>query len=186
MANLILGLLMIRSLTIYEIKTTLERKISPFYAASLGAIQTALKKLMDSGCIVFEQKTENGRRKKIYSITPVGKSTFLKWLGSEIPVNKFNNEASLRVFFFGFISAEERASLIRNYVERLKIECDELIAYQANIKLPELSPEIQMIARFQLESLDFAGNEIINEYQWFLSLLEKLEKEVRNGKVILS
>ena len=178
MANLILGLLMIRSLTIYEIKVTLEQKISPFYAASLGAIQTALKKLLQNEFIIFEAVVDKGRKKKIYSITPNGRAAFLKWLSSEIPVNKFNNEAPVRVFFFGFITPTERYKLIQNYVERLKIECDEIIAFQKDVKLPELSEQMQMVARFQLESLDFAANEIMNEYQWFQSLLDQLEKDL--------
>ena len=177
MANLILGLLMIRSLTIYEIKITLERKISPFYAASLGSIQIALKKLMSSACITFEQKIENGRKKKIYSISPVGKTAFLEWLRSEIPVNKFNNEASLRIFFFGFITAPERVELIRSYVTRLKTECDEIIAYQASVNGIDVSSDMQTVVKFQLESLDLAVNEILREYEWFHNLLERLEKE---------
>jgi DNA-binding PadR family transcriptional regulator len=178
MANLILGLLMIRSLTIYEIKVTLEQKISPFYAASLGAIQIAIKKLINGECITFEAVIENGRKKKIYSITPCGKKVFLDWLRSEIPVNKFNNEALLRVFFLGFLSAEERVPLIRNYIQRLKIECDEITDYQKNVKMPELSEQMKIIAEFQLEALDYGTKEVVNEYQWFQALLERLEKDL--------
>jgi DNA-binding PadR family transcriptional regulator len=169
MANLILGLLMICSLTIYEIKVTLEQKISPFYSASLGAIQTALKKLLTNGYIDFEQVVENGRRKKIYSISAKGRSVFLDWLRSEIPVNKFNNEALLRVFFLGFLPDEERAPLIRKYVERLKNECEEIESYQANVKIPDVDQNMKIVAEFQLETLDFGVREIKNEYQWFQS-----------------
>ena len=70
MAYLILGLLMLRSLTIYDIKNTLEKKISPFYSASFGSIQTAVKKLLANQYVGFTQKVEHGRNKKEFFITP--------------------------------------------------------------------------------------------------------------------
>ena len=69
MAFLILGLLMIRSLTVYDIKTILEKKISPFYAASYGSIQAAVRKLLKNEHVTFTEKVEKGRNKKVYSIT---------------------------------------------------------------------------------------------------------------------
>jgi DNA-binding PadR family transcriptional regulator len=177
MANLILGLLMIRSLTIYEIKITLERKISPFFAASLGAIQIALKKLLASGSIIFAETIDHGRRKKIYSITTLGKEQFLSWMHSDIPVNKFNNEALLRVFFFGFIPAATRITLLKKFIAQLNEIYNEMLDFQQTLTIPNSTAQVNTIAAYQLETLDYGIQETMHELHWYQGLLTRIEKE---------
>ena len=177
MANLILGLLMIRSLTIYNIKTTLERKISPFFAASYGSIQAAIRKLLDSGHVGFTEKVENGRNKKEYFITPAGQEAFFAWMRQTMPVSKFNDEALVKVFFFGFITREERIRLLSDYIIRLQVEYDEMLAYQKTALAMEIPAEHQEIYRYQMASLDFGVQGTGFEIQWYQHLLEEMKKE---------
>ncbi|WP_025025397.1 PadR family transcriptional regulator [Caldalkalibacillus mannanilyticus] len=64
MEFVILGLLMIRQMSQYDIKKILQQKISPFFSPSLGSIQSALKKLMDNGHIELDEVVEGGRQQK--------------------------------------------------------------------------------------------------------------------------
>ena len=84
MKFVILGLLFLRERTIYEIKKVLEETISLFYSASFGSINSAVKRLLDQEWIKVQETVENGRFKKIYSITPAGIAAYQDWLGSKI------------------------------------------------------------------------------------------------------
>ena len=177
MAFLILGLLMIRSLTIYDIKTTLERKISPFYAASYGSIQSAVRKLLKNGHVSFTEKVENGRNKKEYSITPAGKEAFYAWMREDLSVSKFNDEALVKVFFFGFISREERIRLLRDYIERMTAEYEEMRAFQQSALAMDIPAEHREIYNYQMASLDYGVQGTGFEIEWYQKQLKKIEKE---------
>ena len=177
MAFLILGLLMIRSLTIYDIKNSLEKKISPFYAASYGSIQVAVRKLLTNGHINFTAKVENGRNKKEYFITPAGQEAFFAWMREDFSISKFNNEALVKVFFFGFISREERIRLLSDYIERLTIEFEEMRTFQQSALAMEIPAEHQSIYTFQMASLDYGVQAAGFEIEWYQNLLDKINKE---------
>lgn len=179
MAMLILGFLMIRSLTVYEIKTTLERKISPFYAASFGSIQNAIKNLLAAGQINYSEKVENGRNKKEYFITEVGQMAFLAWMKTEIPITKFNNEALVRVFFLGFLEKEEQLRLLDRYIEGLTAEYEQMLNYQKTVKISPTLQNKQEIVKFQLASLDYGIRELAFELSWY----QELAKNIREDKI---
>src|SRR4030095_4213922 len=94
----ILGLLMIRHLTQYDIKNALQQKVSPFFSASLGSIQAALKKLESNGHIEFHEAVENGRRKKIYTLNAKGKQHFLDWMLSSIAPSRLDSDVTTKLF----------------------------------------------------------------------------------------
>jgi DNA-binding PadR family transcriptional regulator len=98
MEFVILGLLMIRGLSQYDIRKALQQKVSPFYSASLGSIQAALKKLEGNGHIEINEVIENGRGKKIYTINHTGRQYFMDWMLSSIAPNRldrWNNSVQL-------------------------------------------------------------------------------------------
>ena len=177
MAFLILGLLMIHSLTIYDIKTTLEKKISPFYAASYGSIQSAVRKLLKNGHVTFTEKVENGRNKKEYAITPAGQEAFFVWMREDFSVSKFNDEALIKVFFFGFISRDERIHLLNDYIGRLTTEHEEMRTFQQSALTMDIPAEHQDIYNFQMASLDYGVQAAAFEIEWYQNLLEKINKE---------
>lgn len=177
MAFLILGLLMIRSLTIYDIKNTLEKKISPFYAASYGSIQAAVRKLLNSGHVGFTAKVENGRNKKEYAITPAGQKAFFAWMREDFAVSKFNDEALVKVFFFGFISREERIRLLSDYIERLQVEYEEMLAFQNSAVGMDIPAAHQDLYNYQMASLEYGVQATGFELKWYQQLLAKIQKD---------
>lgn len=64
MDNIILGLLLLQSRTIYQLRERIDKGLNLMYSSSTGSIQAAIKKLLNSGYIDFEETVENGRRKK--------------------------------------------------------------------------------------------------------------------------
>src|SRR5512139_1502134 len=106
MEHVVLGLLMIQSLTIYGLNRAFKQGISLFYSASYGSLQTAVKNLLGKGWIVFEERVDHGRNKKVYSITEQGRRAFYEWMLEEIPANKLEVTALSKVFFLGLMTSE--------------------------------------------------------------------------------
>ena len=84
MENIILGLLMLRSRTIYQLRKRIDEGLNLMYSCSTGSIQAAIKKLLQNGHITFSEIKEKGKLKKIYSITDSGRSSFKAWLESTV------------------------------------------------------------------------------------------------------
>ncbi|MGM0877777.1 MAG: PadR family transcriptional regulator [Bacillota bacterium] len=107
MEFVILGFLMIRNLTHYELKNVLQQKVSPFFSASLGSIQAELKKLEINGHVEFNEVVKNGRRKKIYAINDLGRQYFLDWMLTSIAPNQLEQDAATRLLFLGLMSSSD-------------------------------------------------------------------------------
>ena len=67
MDNIILGLLLLSSRTIYQLRERIDKGLNMMYSSSMGSIQAAIKKLLNCGYIQYEEAVENGKYKKIYS-----------------------------------------------------------------------------------------------------------------------
>ena len=66
MDKLILGLLMIKHFTVYEIRQVMRQNFSSMCSDSLGSIQAALKKLSQQGAVTYSEYVEKGKMKKEY------------------------------------------------------------------------------------------------------------------------
>ena len=70
MDNIILGLLLLQSRTIYQLRKRINEGLSLMYSCSMGSIQAAIKKLLQSGYIKVSEIEEKRPcvREKAYSI----------------------------------------------------------------------------------------------------------------------
>ena len=94
MDNIILGILLLSSRTIYQLRERIDKGLNMMYSSSMGSIQAAIKKLLNYGYIQYEETVENGKYKKIYSITESGKQKFIEWVSS--PMEKMCIRDSVR------------------------------------------------------------------------------------------
>ena len=78
MDTIILGLLIMKDRTIYEIRERINKGLNMMYSSSMGSIQAAIKKLLENNYIEFEEIVDNGKYKKVYSITTSGKEYFMQ------------------------------------------------------------------------------------------------------------
>ena len=124
--NIILGLLLFRSLSIYEIKKAIDGTVSFFYSSSYGNIVPALKKLEKNDLVTINENVVNGRNRKEYTMTDKGREKFKSWLSQEINIGKIQDEALLRFFFITELSTEARIELLEGYVDKLKSKTAEL------------------------------------------------------------
>lgn len=117
---IILGFLMTKSMTGYDIKQNMAISTSNFFDASFGSIYPALKRLLQKQLIEVEEIVEGGKLKKLYSLTNKGKEEFISWLKTPIEPSKTNVTSALcKIFFFDNLSKKEIISLINKYISDL-------------------------------------------------------------------
>jgi len=168
MIYVILGYLMIKSLSQYDLKKVLERDVSPFYSPSLGSIQSALKKLEKLGYIEKFSDNETGRKKYIYLITDEGKSYWKDWVQSDYDDSKFEAQLNTRLFFLGLIEKKDRSIVVDKAIGYLD---DKIIAFEREAgKDHQYNQNFQDIAHYQLKSLDLGLHTLRQTRIWLQDL----------------
>ena len=178
MEHVVLGLLIIQSLTLYGLNQAFKQGISMFYSASYGSLQIAVKNLLNRGMIVYDEKVDKGRNKKVYSITELGKDGFYQWMLDEIPVNKLEVTALAKLYFLGLIqSREQREQIISEILSKIELIQDQLGSMNAEIGQMEIPASYKGILKYQLKTLDYGLKSHAFAREWFLRLLMDLQNE---------
>jgi DNA-binding PadR family transcriptional regulator len=176
MEYVVLGLLIFRSLTLYELNQAFKQGISLFYSASYGSLQIAVKNLLNKGLITFEEQVDKGRNKKTYTITSQGRDAFFDWMFAEIPVNKLEVTALSKVFFLGLIEGVEQKKQILTEI-LAKIQMVEADLKQMNLEISqyEVPDSHRDVLKYQLKTLDYGIQAHAFSKEWFMVLLKELE-----------
>ncbi|MCL6604423.1 MAG: PadR family transcriptional regulator [Paenibacillus sp.] len=177
MEFVILGFLMIRQLTQYEIRNALQQKVSPFFSASLGSIQAALKKLESNEHVELTEVVENGRRKKIYSLNSSGKKYYLDWMLTSIAPHRLDQEVSTKLFFLGHMSPTERITIVKAIITQLEVIVHEYESSAKEAHEKTVPEHLQQIAKYQLKTLDLGLFYYQSMLSWFISLITEMEAE---------
>jgi len=111
----VMGMILHKPLTGYDIKKEIEAGIGNFYKSSYGNLYPALKKLTDKGYLTLTEQTQVDRLKKYYMATELGKSAFLEWLTSPIDKNSVTVSIMTRIFFFGELPKDVRNQKLQEY-----------------------------------------------------------------------
>ena len=193
---IILGVLMMRRITIYELRQFIEQNLSSISSSSTGSIQVGIKKLLQKEMISFDEQVENGVNKKVYYITELGKVHFEERVSTPMLYKEKNMEL-IKFFFMGFTDKQNQKESIDNYIKGLEKELSflEQISDSLNPRydfdkdyIEDLKGKggasefmtkenIKAIASFQYATLDFGIDKLKFEIAWFNGLKEKLEME---------
>jgi len=203
MEIIVLGLLIIKESTVYDMRKVIEANFTSMSSNSMGSIQAAVKKLLGKGMIAYEEFVENGVNKKVYSVTETGRALFLDYVSEPMQHKEKNMELS-KFFFMGFAPRGIRADLISAYIAELKAEKAKLRAISESARSGDYSIQhyaeyleasgrkesftsvldsdslikgLEDIAFFQLATLDYSIAKFTFEIQWF----ERLERRLRNS-----
>jgi DNA-binding PadR family transcriptional regulator len=119
---MLLGFLMHKSMTGYELKKVFSLSFSFFSGLSYGSIYPALKKMEREGLITMRLEIQEGApNRKVYTMTEKGKKAFLDALKAPFHFERPKNEFLTRLFFFAELSAEERVDAATRYLEWIKM-----------------------------------------------------------------
>jgi len=125
--NIILSLLLLKSTTIYEMRTYIQKVLSTVCSDSLGSMQIALKKLLEKGYVSVTEYVENNTLKKQYSITPEGVEYYKTWAGTPINIQKMKSMEVGKIFFLGIAPGERRVEFLKSYIADLEGEYEKLL-----------------------------------------------------------
>lgn len=152
---ILLGFLMERNMSGYEMKQHMGMTTSHFADASFGSIYPALKRLTLKGFIEGNETVEGSKLKKTYSIKESGKSEFLRWLDSPIEPSKSNVTSVLvKVFFYRYLPTERIKILIEQYIREVENYKHELLHLKDQIE-DKLNEYEHTTLDFGLDYYDF-------------------------------
>jgi DNA-binding PadR family transcriptional regulator len=175
MEYVVLGMLIIQSMTIYEMNKGFGMGLSMIYAASYGNLQYAVKKLLAKKMITFEERVENGRNKKIYHINEKGVEEFFRWMMDDIDLRNIETLMLAKVYFLGLVKDDNDKRMIIDKILKAGDEYSEgLYEIQRSIDNIDLTPEDWKIARYSISTLDYA----IGTYEFAITWLKKLRSEI--------
>ena len=177
MEFVILGLLMVRDQTLYQLKKAFEDTIALFYSASFGSLSAAIGKLVAKQWIVMEQKVDNGRNKKIYAITPTGTAAFQDWSSSPIPNEKVKDPALTRLFFMGDLDPHQRITVIETHIATLEAMYAALELLEKQAETLVIPAAYQERAAFQKLTLRYGSDYYAFSIDWFKRLLITLQEQ---------
>lgn len=168
-------------MTSYEIRRFIKTNLSMICSDSAGSVQTALKKLLLQGNIEFQEYVENGKNKKVYSVTSNGKSNFLNWVQSPMQPEKAKNMELSKLFFLGIAPKNSRKEMINKYISKLATMKSTLLSLKnefdkvKNYTLAEMSEQnTSDILEYQTYTLDYGIAAIEFEMDWYTKLLKEI------------
>lgn len=113
-----LGILTRGGATGYEIKKVFEDGgLGHFVEASFGSIYPALSRLTEEGLVsVREEAQEKRPDRKVYSITPEGRTAFLAALMKPLPEDRHRSPFVFAMLFSDLLSATRVEALVDGYI----------------------------------------------------------------------
>lgn len=174
MDNIILGLLLLSSRTIYQLRERINKGLNMMYSSRMGSIQAAIKKLLNYGYIQYEETVENGKYKKIYSITESGKQSFTEWITTPMNAQGIKNPELAKLYFMGFSTKEKCEAGLQEYISQLKKQYDVLNAIckeAENVRVPD---EHKDILYYQFAAARYGKDFIKFNMEWCQNLLDEI------------
>jgi DNA-binding PadR family transcriptional regulator len=119
--TMLLGFLMSRSMTGYELKKKFSISFSFFSGLSYGSIYPALKKMEKEGWLTLEVQIQDGSpNRKVYTITDEGRKVFLENLRAPFALERPKDAFLARLFFFSYLPPEERLETANRHLETVR------------------------------------------------------------------
>lgn len=164
--SILLGFLMMKSMTGYEMKKVFSISFSFFSDLSYGSIYPALKRMEQRGLITMDVQIQDGvPNRKVYTITDTGREAFMEALKTPFPFQRVKNPFLMRLFFFAFLPRDEREAIAGEYLKS---------AQEVHQQLEATRPEIEARAdQFQLLCFEFG-------LRFFRDLAQNVSEVIRS------
>lgn len=172
MAYVILGLLLLRPMSLYDVVKAFEAGVSLFYSASSGSIKRALDTLVAQGHVEVASAEEGGRRRKTYRVTGPGEAHWRAWMLAE-PTGNLEQAALSRLHFLGLLEAGERRAVLERIEARITRDLAQLEAIEAQVEGQEIPAELRDVATYQLATLDYGLASHRHALEWFRGRIDQ-------------
>jgi PadR family transcriptional regulator AphA len=168
----ILGMLSFEPKSGYEISKAIQNSTAFFWSESDGQLYPILKRLHEEGLVTFiESNSEEGRSKKVYTLTEDGHTALQDWLKQEPTTFNIRNEFLLQLFFGHNIDDAENIHKIKELQQKLKRQLKLFGGIEAGIKARSTNP------RYLLLSLSYGQAGLQAEIDWCDKAIKILESK---------
>src|SRR5687768_13726794 len=113
MQFVILGLLMLRPMSLYDLHGQFSAGPSLFYSASFGSLHRALRQLVEQGLVTVSDAPGSARGRKVHAPTVAGVEAWRQWMHE--PIGGSNAETAMlaKVYLLGLLDeGDERERAI--------------------------------------------------------------------------
>lgn len=167
MAHVILGLLLLRPMSLYDLIRAFEEGVSLFYSASSGSLKRALDGLLAQGKVEVQSVDTGGRGRKVYRVTDEGQAAFRSWMLAGAPGASTETAVLARLFFLGLVAEGERAAVLRRIEEWIQADLVRLEALQARVDRVEVPDDLAEVAVYQRATLAYGVASHRFAQEWF-------------------
>ncbi len=170
----ILGCLLIKPMTAYEIKQFMSQYTNHFWTEREGQLYPAFKQLLEVGFVnCTEEVSQKSGTKKVYCITTKGTMHFNHWFDAvtEIPIER--NATLLKLFFGRSQPVEKTISMLEQSLNMVRSKQSTLLILQGVLK-HKLQDDID-VSYYQL-ALDYGLKLGSAEIHWYENTIEQLKK----------
>ena len=137
MDMLILGLLMIKRHTVYDIRNIVRQFFQSMCSDSMGSIRSAVQKLLEAQLVTVTEYVERSVNKKQYAITDKGRQTFVEWLHTPANLSLPKNIELAKLLNMGFVAIEDRVQLLDEAIALLENTLSRLLIVQSTIQIED-------------------------------------------------
>jgi DNA-binding PadR family transcriptional regulator len=125
--DVILGMLMKRSLSGYEIKQLFEELFSYFYSSSYGTIYPMLHRMEKEELLTKENVLQDGKpNKNVFTITENGRGRFNSYLHSPVEPDTIKSDFLMRLYFGQFVGYDKVIAWLKQAQQDTQKQLDQL------------------------------------------------------------
>lgn len=171
MRFVILGLLLMRPASLYDLKRRFEQGVSLFYAASFGSIGTALKALESDGLARSTASVVGGRNRREYEVTEAGEQVFHAWMDAPLGGRNVEGLALAKVYLLGLVDSPTRRAAVLDALSAARAQRGaELEALAVQLDATPVPDEYGTAVAYQRAVLDHGIRGYRAEATWLADL----------------
>jgi DNA-binding PadR family transcriptional regulator len=174
----ILGFLNYQPLTGYDLKKVFDRSIRHFWHADQSQIYRTLTRLTDDGSVQMEVIEQSDRPdRKVYSITPAGRTQLLNWLSLPFPQEDSRSVPLVQMFFSGQISDDlmvEKLTVTLNGMKQQMAVFD-MIPDQVSEFTPMAKNDREIF--FWFLTLELGKRNLQMTMDWMESIVDRIKRQ---------
>jgi len=167
--NIILGMVLHKPLTGYDIKKEVETSVGNFVKISHGSLYPALKKLSENNLLVMREEPQNGRMKKYYHSTDLGREEFLEWLESPLDPNSLMPSLLAKVYFFRELPNSSKREKLNGF----EAHFEEILRKLESIEKQVLNNNENDIDYYEMATLYYGIQNIQGVISWIRNVKEQ-------------
>lgn len=171
----ILGCLVIKPMTAYEIMQFMKQYTHHFWTEREGQLYPTFKQLLSEGLVSFTEETsQKSGVKKIFSITIEGRNDFNHWFSEETEVPIGRNATLLKLFFGRSQPINNTIKMLADSLAYLKEKQDMLLTIQTILEAKHQEGIDVSYYQLTLEYGLMMGEAEIN---WYEHSIQKLKNK---------